>query len=92
MTPLSAALVVWGIWALVSGAVQLLTALLRRGLGGQVPLIVSGAISVFAGVAFATQGAQGAPISVGVGAYALLGGVFFLVAAIRLSALLRRAS
>ena len=92
VTPSAGALVVWGVWALVSGAVQLLTALLRRKLGGQIPLIVSGAISVFAGVAFAAQGAQGAAISAGVGAYALLGGVFFLVAAIRLSVLLRRAS
>lgn len=86
------ALVVWGIWALLSGAVQLIAALLRRPQGGQVPLIVSGAISVLAGVGFASQGAMGGAISASVGGYAVLGGIFFLVAAIRLSVLMRRAS
>jgi len=90
--PPASALAVWGVWALVSGAVQLVTAILRRSQGGQIPLIISGAISVLAGFGFAAQGAQGAAISAAVGGYALFGGVFFLVAAIRLSVLLRRAS
>ena len=83
-------LLVWGLWAITSGAVQLIAALLRRGLGGQVPLIVSGAISVLAGIGFAAGSAQ-ATSAVGIGGYTLLGGVLFLVAAIRLSALARRA-
>jgi len=85
-------LAVWGIWAITSGAVQLITAGLRRSLGGQVPLIVSGAISVLAGLAFAAQSTQPAGGVAGVGGYAILGGVFFLIAAVRLSVLMRRPS
>lgn len=86
----AAALAVWGAWAIVSGATQLITAVLRRRSGGQVALIVSGGISVFAGTAFLIQGLQGATTIVGVGGYAILGGIFFLIAAIRLSILLRK--
>jgi uncharacterized membrane protein HdeD (DUF308 family) len=88
---LSAVLAVWGVWAIVAGLVQLLAAVLRRKAGGQVPLIVSGAISILAGGAFAAQGVQHAASATGIGGYAILGGVFFLMAAIRLSVLLRRA-
>jgi uncharacterized membrane protein HdeD (DUF308 family) len=84
--------VVWGVWAVVSGVVQLIVALLRRSLGGQIPLVVSGAISVLAGIAFAAQGTQGTGTAVGVGGYAVVGGIFFLIAAIRLSIVLRRAA
>jgi uncharacterized membrane protein HdeD (DUF308 family) len=87
-----AVLAVWGVWAVTAGAVQLIAAILRRRLGGQIPLIVSGAISILAGFAFAGQGAQGASSATGIGGYAILGGVFFLIAAIRLSVLNRRAS
>ncbi|GGI38267.1 hypothetical protein GCM10010988_18140 [Cnuibacter physcomitrellae] len=86
----AAALAVWGTWAILSGATQLITAVLRRRAGGQVALIVSGGISVFAGTAFLIQGLQGATTIVGVGGYAILGGIFFLIAAIRLSVLLRK--
>lgn len=87
---LSAALSVWGVWAVVSGITQLITAVFRRRSGGQVPQIVSGGISVFAGASFLLQGLHGATTIAGVGGYALLGGVFFLISAIRLSVLLRR--
>lgn len=87
---ISGVLLVWGIWAVTSGAVQLIAALLRRGLGGQVPLIVSGAVSMLAGISFAAGSAQAAS-TVGIGGYAVLGGVLFLIAAIRLGVLLRRA-
>lgn len=86
-----AILVVWGVWAIVSGVLQLLAAILRRKSGGQVPLIISGAISVLAGAAFAAQGAQNASAT-GVGGYAILGGIFFLIAAIRLGIVLKKAS
>ena len=89
---IAAVLVVWGAWAASSGVVQLIAAILRRQSGGQVPLIVSGAISVVAGLAFLVQGAQGATAATGIGGYAILGGIFFLIAAIRLSLLLRRAA
>jgi uncharacterized membrane protein HdeD (DUF308 family) len=86
----SGALAVWGAWAILSGATQLVTAVLRRSAGGQAPLIVSGGISLLAGTAFLVQGLMGATAIAGVGGYAILGGIFFLISAIRLSVLLRK--
>jgi hypothetical protein len=57
-----------------------------------VPLIISGGISVLAGAAFAAQGLQGGGTVSGVGGYAVLGGIFFLIAAIRLSIALKKVS
>jgi len=84
-------LLVWGLWAVVSGAVQLITALLRRSLGGQIPQIVSGAVSVLAGIGFAA-GSATATSPTAIGGYAAFGGILFLISAIRLTVLLRRAS
>jgi uncharacterized membrane protein HdeD (DUF308 family) len=79
-----AALRVWGAWAIVAGVLQLVVAVGRRRLGGQWAMVVSGALSVVAGTAFVVQSfAPGASV-VTVAAYALLGGVFFLVSALRL--------
>lgn len=89
-TSVSAVLAVWGAWAILSGITQLVTALLRRRAGGQIPLVVSGAISVLAGGSFLFSGLQGGSGAVGIGGYAVLGGIFFLIAAIRLSIVLRR--
>jgi uncharacterized membrane protein HdeD (DUF308 family) len=75
---------VWGIWAAVSGLIQLVVGLVRRGLGGQWPMIVSGAISTVAGASFIVQAGQPHASLTAVGGYAALGGVFFLVSAIRL--------
>jgi uncharacterized membrane protein HdeD (DUF308 family) len=86
---ISAALVVWGAWAIAAGIPQLLTAIRHRRSGGQVAQILSGGLSVFAGGAFLAQGLQGAGDIVGIGGYAILGGVFFLVSAVRLGAVLR---
>ena len=89
---IDAALAVWGAWAALSGLTQLATAVLRRRTGGQVPQIVSGAISVAAGVGFLGQSAQDPANMAGAGGYAVLGAVFFLVSAVRLNALQRRAA
>ena len=75
---------VWGIWAIVSGLIQLAVALARRGFGGQWPMIVSGAISAVAGTSFILQAAQSKPSLTALAGYATLGGIFFLVSAIRL--------
>jgi hypothetical protein len=91
-TSVAAALAVWGIWAFLSGITQLLTAVIRRRTGGQVPQILSGGISVLAGVSFFLQGLGGANSMSSVVGYAILGGVFFLISAIRLSVLVRRAA
>lgn len=75
---------VWGIWAITSGLIQLVVGLVRRGLGGQWPMIVSGAISTLAGASFVVQAARPHASLVGLAGYAALGGIFFLVSAIRL--------
>lgn len=85
---ISAALAVWGVWAIGSGIPQLITAIRNRRSGGQVAQMLSGGISVLAGSAFLIQGLQGAGTIVGVGGYATLGAIFFLISAIRLNALL----
>lgn len=78
----TAVLRVWGAWAVTAGVVQLAVAVARRGLGGQVPMILSGGISVLAGATFI--GTSGDGKLSGLGGYAVLGGIFFLVSALRL--------
>jgi uncharacterized membrane protein HdeD (DUF308 family) len=86
---ISAALVVWGAWAIAAGVPQLITAVRNRRSGGQVAQMLSGGISVLAGAAFLGQGAKGEESIGGAGGYALFGGILFLVSAIRLTSVLR---
>ncbi|GAB3467542.1 hypothetical protein [Actinophytocola sediminis] len=79
-----AVLRVWGAWAVVAGLIQLVVALRRRDLGGQLAMIASGTISTFAGIAFALQAAAPDATLTNLAGYALLGGVFFLVSALHL--------
>ncbi|MFE2437297.1 hypothetical protein [Streptomyces sp. NPDC059409] len=79
-----AVLRVWGAWAVTAGIVQLVAGALRRRLGGQWPMIVSGAVSTLAGISFATQAGADDPSLGSLAGYAFLGGVFFLVSAVRL--------
>ncbi|MEV6284969.1 hypothetical protein [Kribbella sp. NPDC051770] len=79
-----AVLRVWGAWAIVAGLVQLVVAVRRRALGGQWPMILSGGISVLAGSSFALMASADDPSLANVGGYAILGGIFFLVSALRL--------
>ncbi|MFJ9033423.1 hypothetical protein ACIRQP_33925 [Streptomyces sp. NPDC102274] len=80
-----AVLRVWGVWAVTSGIVQLVAGAVRRKLGGQWAMIISGAISAFAGASFFAQAGSENP-SLGVLAgYSFLGGVFFLISAFRLN-------
>ncbi|WP_382309219.1 hypothetical protein [Herbiconiux sp. UC225_62] len=81
----AAVLAVWGVWAILAGATQLLTGLSRRRLGGQWPLMFSGGLSVLVGFAFLAQGVGGGTSVTSVAGYATLGGVLFLVSAIRLT-------
>lgn len=83
---------VWGAWAITAGVVQLIVAVLRYRLGGQWAMILSGGISVLAGSSFIVM-AGGPKASVSsIGGYAVLGGVFFLVSAIRLHRLAVKAN
>jgi uncharacterized membrane protein HdeD (DUF308 family) len=87
---LSWALIVWGVWAIGAGIPQLISAIRNRRAGGQVPQMLSGGISVFAGSAFVLQGIQESGAIVGVAGYAAVGAIFFLISAIRLGVLLKR--
>ncbi|MFD3443565.1 hypothetical protein ACFDTO_03065 [Microbacteriaceae bacterium 4G12] len=81
---LRAVLIVWGLWAITAGAVQLAVAVTRRSLGGQWPMILSGGISVLAGTGFLLQSGGSSASLVGLAGYATLGGLFFLLSALRL--------
>lgn len=78
-----AVLVVWGVWAVVAGLAQLVVAVQRGRAGGRWALVLSGAISVLAGAGFALSASGSAPELTGLAGYAALGGVFFLVSALR---------
>jgi uncharacterized membrane protein HdeD (DUF308 family) len=82
-TGTSSVLAVWGLWAITAGAVQLVVGLRRRALGGQWAMIASGGISVLAGAGFIAQSRGAASVATLAG-YAVLGGIFFLVSALRL--------
>ncbi|MEU1534672.1 hypothetical protein [Streptomyces fagopyri] len=75
---------VWGTWAVASALIQLLVGVVRRPLGCQWAMIVSGGISVLAGATFIRSTSQDAPQATLAG-YTTLGGIFFLVSAFRLS-------
>lgn len=77
-----AVLRVWGTWAALAGLIQLFVAIKRRSLGGQGALITSGSISVIAGGAFVAQAGNATSLTMCAG-YAALGGVFFLISAMR---------
>jgi uncharacterized membrane protein HdeD (DUF308 family) len=79
-----AVLRVWGAWAIVSGLVQLIVGIARRGMGGQWPMILSGGISVLAGGSFIAGASKTDPSLANIAGYAVLGGIFFLVSALRL--------
>jgi uncharacterized membrane protein HdeD (DUF308 family) len=79
-----AVLAVFGVWAIVSGAVQLGTAAMRRRAGSrQLPMIVSGAISVVAGVSFVAGSSQDVAHLTNLAGYAAFGAVLYLIWAAR---------
>ena len=84
MSGIPAVLRVWGAWAIVSGLVQLIVAVARRTMGGQWPMILSGAISVLAGASFVASAGADDPTLAGAVGYAVPGGIFFLTSALRL--------
>lgn len=82
---------VWGAWAITAGIVQLIVAILRYRLGGQWAMILSGGISVLAGGSFIVMAGGAKPSLTSVAGYAILGGIFFLISAIRLQRLAAKA-
>jgi len=80
------ALLVFGIWALLSGAIQLVVAIRRRHtVGAQWPMVISGGLSVVAGASFAAMSASATSSLSTVAGYSAFGALWFLVSAIALS-------
>ena len=75
-------LAVFGVWAAVSGAAQLFTALRRRAqFGRQWPMLLAGGVSVIFGVAFIVMAAGANPTLSMIALYAATGGIDFVVQA-----------
>ncbi|MFI6814502.1 DUF308 domain-containing protein [Nonomuraea sp. NPDC050328] len=89
----AAVLHVFGAWAVVSGAAQVLVGLRRRGpeLGQQWPMLVAGGLSFLVGIFYNFQALDGTPALDVLSVYATGGGVFFLAQAALLAWRARRA-
>lgn len=80
---LAAVLAVFGVWAVLSGLLQLTSALRRWRAGAQWAMVLSGAQSALAGVFFVFQAQQPVPAVLPVIAgYAGFGALYFLVSAL----------
>lgn len=92
LSSLTPALIVFGVWAFLSGGFQLLLALRRRTpVGGQWPMIISGGLSVLAGISFVvTAGAPKTGLTT-LGGYSAFGAFWYLLGAILLIRAARRA-
>lgn len=74
------ALIIFGIWAIFSGLMQLATAIRRRKSNrGQWVMMLSGAQSVLAGCLFLTRQGSSASVAETVSGYAAVGAVYFLI-------------
>ncbi|TPI62486.1 DUF308 domain-containing protein [Mesorhizobium sp. B3-1-7] len=84
---MNAVLAVYGVWAVVSGAFQLLTAVRRwETSGAQWAMILSGAQSALAGLFFVKMAGGAEAIGIAnVAPYAAFGAFYFLVSAVWLS-------
>ncbi|WMJ70622.1 DUF308 domain-containing protein [Stenotrophomonas sp. 24(2023)] len=84
---MAATIKVFGAWAILSGLLQLATAVRRwKQAGGQWVMILSGAQSAAAGAFFFKQASSGIPLDVAtVAPYAGLGAFYFLLSAIWLT-------
>lgn len=89
---IGSALLAFGIWALLSGAIQLVTAIRRwRTVGAQWPMIISGGLSVVAGATFAAMSGSTTSGLSTIAGYSAFGAFWFLVSVIALSLRTRRA-
>lgn len=81
------AVAVFGVWAFGAGVLQLVAGVVRRKElgGGQWSMILSGAQSALAGVAFFVLGLQEKRHIRDVGGYAIFGALYFLIGGILLS-------
>ncbi|MER6981315.1 DUF308 domain-containing protein [Streptomyces carpinensis] len=77
---------VFGVWAVISGAAQVVVGLWRRGpeLGRQWPTLISGGLSFLVGIAYNIQAAGDNPSLDVLSVYATGGGVWFILQALSL--------
>jgi len=79
------ALIVFGIWAIATGLIQLILGLQRRKLlGGQWPMIISGGQSVLGGTSFIILAHDPTKGITSLAGYAAFGAFYYLLAAYRL--------
>jgi len=79
------ALIVFGAWAIGTGLIQLILGLRRRKfLGGQWPMIISGAQSIIGGTSFILLAHDPTKGVASLGGYAAFGAFYYLLAAFRL--------
>jgi len=79
------ALIVFGVWAILTGAIQLTLALRRRKvLGGQWPMIISGGQSIIGGTSFIILAHDPTMGIASLAGYAAFGAFYYLLAAFRL--------
>jgi uncharacterized membrane protein HdeD (DUF308 family) len=89
---LTSALIVFGAWASVSGAFQLYLGLVRRRpIGGQWPMIISGGLSVLAGISFIVTASAPSTSLRTIAGYSAFGAFWYLVGALLLIRAGRRA-
>ena len=82
----SYSIAIFGAWALGAGLLQLVAGLVRREqLGGQWAMILSGAQSTAAGIAFVFGGLSGKFHAKDMGGYAIFGAIYFLIGGILLN-------
>ncbi len=85
----SRVLTVFGVWAGFSGLLQLIAGVRRwRSVGGQWPMVLSGAQSILAGVFMIARSLSSgghAPAAIDVAPYAGFGAFYFLIAAVALA-------
>jgi Short repeat of unknown function (DUF308) len=82
---IKATLIVFGAWALLSGAVQLTLAIRRRrSVGAQWPMMLSGGIPILAGINFVATSGSGSAGLLKVAGYSAFGAFWFLVAVVAL--------
>lgn len=77
------ALAVFGAWAVIAGAAQLVLGLRRRGreLGGQWPMLIAGGLSFLVGMSYVARACGEQPSLAVLSVYATGGGVFFIIQA-----------
>jgi hypothetical protein len=85
-TGIPEALIVFGIWAISAGLIQLILAVRRRKeFGGQWPLIISGGQSMLGGISFIVLAHATTSGIKSLAGYAAFGAFYFLLAAFRLT-------